>query len=337
MASSAASSIFEQGKLKVYSCEKTQNDASSPPKPLFIVTPTDQAGSYPVILFLHGFCMRNCYYRQLLGQIASHGYIVVAPQLGFSPFPSAKGDVKPAASLATNFSEHNCSSNEDIAAAAAVINWLPGALQSVLPSGVQANLRSLVLAGHSKGGHTAFALAMHKYATTSLDFSALVGIDPVAGAEVALGLQVPIPPRILTYESNSFAINIPTLIVGSGLGEERKMLILPPCAPKRLNHAEFFSESKPCSSYFVVKDYGHMDMLDDDVTEMALIACMCGGGCRGKMRRTIAGLVVAFLEAYLDGKGEDLAAVVADPSIAPATLDPVQQKLTGRMAAISRL
>ena len=35
---------------------------------------------YHVVFFCHGFCIRNSCYFKLLGHIASHGFIVVAPQ-----------------------------------------------------------------------------------------------------------------------------------------------------------------------------------------------------------------------------------------------------------------
>ncbi|KAF8401747.1 hypothetical protein HHK36_012693 [Tetracentron sinense] len=56
------------------------SNTSSPPKPLLIVTPTNE-GKYPVLLFLHGFYLHNCFYTDLLKHIASHGFIAVAPQL----------------------------------------------------------------------------------------------------------------------------------------------------------------------------------------------------------------------------------------------------------------
>jgi chlorophyllase len=42
------------------------------------------------------------------------------------------------------------------------------------------------------------------------------------------------------------------------------------------------------------------------------------------MRRTLGGLVVAFLKAYLYNQWEDFKAILGDPNLAPAKLeDPV--------------
>jgi chlorophyllase len=81
----------------------------------------------------------------------------------------------------------------DIDAAAKVAEWLAEGLPSVLPKGIHADLSKVALAGHSRGGHTAFSLALG-HAKTSLQFSALVGIDPVAGT----GKSSQLPPAILT-------------------------------------------------------------------------------------------------------------------------------------------
>lgn len=53
---------------------------SFPPKPLNIVYP-EEKGTYEVILFFHGTALSNTSYSNLLDHLASHGYIVVAPQV----------------------------------------------------------------------------------------------------------------------------------------------------------------------------------------------------------------------------------------------------------------
>lgn len=53
---------------------------SSPPKPLIIGTPTE-AGLFPVLLLIHGYLLYNSFYSGLIQHIASHGFIVVVPQV----------------------------------------------------------------------------------------------------------------------------------------------------------------------------------------------------------------------------------------------------------------
>ncbi len=56
------------------------NETHLPPKPLLIAVPKAK-GKYPVVQFQHGFTLQNHFYSQLLLHLASHGFIVVAPQV----------------------------------------------------------------------------------------------------------------------------------------------------------------------------------------------------------------------------------------------------------------
>ena len=218
---------------------------------------------------------------------------------------------------------------EDISAAAQVTDWLAKGLPSVLPKGVEPNLSKLALAGHSKGGHTAFSLVLG-HGQTKLKFSAIIGVDPVAGkAEYSQ-----ISPKILTYEPSSLDIGMPALVIGTGLGEESKEVFwipVGPCAPKGVNHRQFYHECKPPCYHFVTKDFGHFDMIDDDapihIKLMKAAISVEGNGSKDMMRRTVAGIMVAFLKAKLNEEEGDLEAILKDPKLAPATLDPVEHRL----------
>ncbi|KAI8522952.1 hypothetical protein RHMOL_Rhmol13G0037000 [Rhododendron molle] len=294
-----ATNVFEPGSLG-FQCKSVKStDSSSPPKPLFIVTPTVE-GTYPVLLFLPGTQIQNTSYSRMFQLIASHGFIVVAPQL------------------------YSCAlvpETEEINSAAAVTNWLPTGLPSALPPTIHPNLQLLALSGHSRGGKSAFALALGRSSpATSLPFSALIALDPVAGF-----CCFRIPPHILTYVPRSFDLTIPVAVIGTGLGPEHKLGILPACAPNGMNSAEFFTECRPPCCYFYAKEFGHMDMLD----EVTLTSCMCasgdGKGTGGKdgFRACLAGVFVAFMRAFLEKESGDLRVIVDNPGVAPVTLDPV--------------
>ncbi|TKY44743.1 Chlorophyllase-1 protein [Spatholobus suberectus] len=299
----ATTDVFQEGDIqwKQFNVD-TSTTSSSPPKPLLIFTPT-VPGAYPVILFCHGFCIRNSFYSKLLGHIVSHGFILVAPQLFCNGLPMFGP----------------C----EVKFAGKVVDWLAEGLQPLLPENVEAKLEKLVLSGHSKGGKTAFAVALG-YAKTKLNFSALVGIDPVAGPSKYCKTL----PHILTGEPRSFNLNIPVAVIGTGLGPEKANCCSPPCAPDGVNHKEFFHECKPPCAHFVATDYGHMDMLDDEtpgVIGTILSKCICKNGTspRDLMRSTVGGLVVAFLRALLNDQRTDFDAVLADPNLAPAKLGDV--------------
>ncbi|KAK3190118.1 hypothetical protein Dsin_029679 [Dipteronia sinensis] len=276
--------------------------ALPPPKPLLIATPCE-AGEFPLLIFLHGYLLHNSFYSQLLQHVASHGFIVIAPQLYEVAGADSTGEIK---------------------SAAATTNWLSeGGLRDVLPPNVHPNLSKLGLAGHSRGGKTAFALALTKAATT-LKFSALIGIDPVDGMDK--GKQT--PPPVLTYVPRSFDLDdMAVMVIGSGLGEVRRNPLFPPCAPKGVNHGDFFNECRKPACHFVVKDYGHLDMLDNDTKGIRGKAtyCLCKNGeSREPMRRFVGGIVVAFMKAYLDGDASELMSIRYGHETAPVELQTVE-------------
>lgn len=212
--------------------------------------------------------------------------------------------------------------SDEIKSTAATTNWLSEGLSGLLPPLVRPNLSKLVLAGHSRGGKTAFALALKKAATT-LKFSVLIGVDPVDGMDK--GKQT--PPPVLTYVPHSFDLDMPVMVIGSGLGEIKRHPLFPPCAPKGVNHEDFFHECQKPACYFVVKDYGHLDMLDDDTKGIRGKAsyCLCKNGkSREPMRKSIGGIIVAFMKAYLNGDVSDLMSIRNGHETAPAEFKTIQ-------------
>ena len=212
---------------------------------------------------------------------------------------------------------------DEIISAAAITNWLSkGVLKALLPPDVQPNLSKLGLAGHSRGGKVAFALAMQK-AITTLKFSALIGVDPVDGMDK--GKQT--PPPVLTYVPHSFNLDMAVMVIGSGLGDVKRNPLFPPCAPKGVNHEDFFKECKNPACHFVAKDYGHLDMLDDETKGIRGRSsyCLCKNGkAREPMRRFVGGVVVAFMKAYLNGDNTDLIAIRDGHGTAPVELKTIE-------------
>ncbi|XP_020591734.1 chlorophyllase-2, chloroplastic [Phalaenopsis equestris] len=286
--------VFKTGNHAVKLITVLQNDFRSsaekpPPKPLLVSTPCEE-DEFPVLIFLHGFVLYNSFYSQLLQHISSHGFIVVAPQLYTIAGP-------------------DCS--EEISDAAKTTDWLIKGLAHVLPNNVRPNFSKVAIAGHSRGGKVAFALALG-YAKPSLTFSALMAVDPVDGMDK--GKQT--NPPILTYIPHSFELKMAALVIGSGLGGLKKNLFFPPCAPEGVSHQSFFDECKAPACHLVAKDYGHLDVLDDETKGIRGKAtyCLCAKGkAREPMRNFVGGVMVAFMRAYLDGNMEDLWTLRDDP------------------------
>ncbi|KAI3772031.1 hypothetical protein L6452_03205 [Arctium lappa] len=287
-------------ETKVVQVPEEAAAAAATPRPLLIFTPLE-AGEFPVLVLLHGFLLYNSFYSQLSHHIASHGFILVVPQLYSVAGPDA---------------------TKEIECVAAISNWLSQGLQKFLPSQVKADLTKLGLAGHSRGGKVAFALALNKlHSELNLKFSALIGIDPVDGMDMGKQTQ----PKVLTYVPHSFNLEMPVMVIGSGLGEIRKNPLFPACAPKGVNHEDFYNECCKPACYFLVKDYGHLDMLDDETKGIRgkVTHCLCKNGkSREPMRRFVGGVVVAFLKAYLQGDFGHLMAI-KDGAIAPVVLQKV--------------
>lgn len=206
----------------------------------------------------------------------------------------------------------------EIQSAAAVVEWLADGLTDVLPEHVRSDLSKLAIGGHSRGGKVAFALALG-HAKTTLEFSALIGVDPVDGMDK--GKQT--GPPILTYIPRSFDLKMAAMVIGAGLGELKKSPLFPACAPKGVNHQDFFDECRPPAYHFVAKEYGHQDMLDDETKGARGKAthCLCKKGpSRKPMRAFVGGAMVAFMKSYLEGDTQFLTAIVDDPQISPVEL-----------------
>ncbi|KAL6008082.1 hypothetical protein ACLOJK_033588 [Asimina triloba] len=295
----AAAAVFDKGSYT----PNTSSHRSGLPCEMFIANPIEE-GEYSVVVLFHGFLLTTSCYCEVMKHVASHGYIVVAPQLSL----------------------HN-----EIDDGCTVLNWLSKGLQSLLSDypNVTANTTKVALSGHSRGGKTAFYVALGKKLPIKVDvpIKVLIGIDPVAGL---VGIQF--PPKVLTYKPGSFDLQgRPVLVIGTGLGPKLKGGILPACAPVGLNHQEFYNECQPPCFHLVATDYGHMDMLDDPSGMMQKMEyCMCVSGTKDKeaMRRFVGGMMVAFLQAYLDQppRPDNLDAILADPThIAPVQVKtPIQ-------------
>jgi chlorophyllase len=258
-----AGSPYERGALTTRRFDIAQCEAGVP-RPLLIFAP-EQAGSYPVVVFQHGFVSRNTLYTQLLEHVASHGFVVVAPLMYEPGVAVLLG--RPTAA-------------EEAVTAAEIIDWLPGHLDELV--GVHACTDLLGIGGHSRGGKVAWLVAVG--APTRV--KAIVGIEPVDGTGGPLGGQ----ERVI---NGPFAFSVPGLIIGTGLGTI--------CAPEGENHVQFYEASQSPAWHVVAPGAGHVDIFDE-VPEAALARRVClSGPDPDGMRRLAAGMMVALFRASLQG------------------------------------
>lgn len=274
--------------------EKVQGPA---PKPLLIAVPK-AAETFPVIMLQHGFCMYTDFYSQLMQHVASHGYIIVAPQ------------------MYSIWAQHEAPT--EIADMAKVVAWLPAGLARTCSkvSRAQPDLSKLAIAGHSRGGKVAFGLALGIGTKSPLPFSGVAALDPVDGMTSTSQTE----PPVLKFSEGSFESLPPALILGTGLGSLQKNRFFPACAPEGVSHAAFFRDCRAPAYHFVAPHFGHMDLLDDKTRGLVGLGTHIvakNGPSREGLRRLAGGLLVAFFNSVLKRNDGDMSDALQNPLHAP--------------------
>jgi len=253
-------SPWTPGPLEVQVRDLVEGELEAP-RPLRLYAPA-AGGTYAVVQFQHGFTADVRTYDVLLSHVASHGVVVVAPQMYPAdgiPLgkPWAAWEAEDAEAVAAWSARH----------AAAVM----GSASTGVPLG---------LVGHSRGGKVAWLVARGG----RVPLSGLVGVDPVDGRGSALlAAQAEALPGPVEGLPRS-------LVIGMELGGS--------CAPEGDNYAHFFARTSVPTRLAVVAGHGHGDMLDPEVGTGGL--CLEGPE-KDKARTTVAGLVTAQLRAWMYG------------------------------------
>ncbi|MBH25907.1 MAG: hypothetical protein CMH57_15985 [Myxococcales bacterium] len=261
---------YGEGELAVATIDIDEGDNDAPTT-LRIYTPT-QPGTYAVLVFQHGFILTLENYDQLLGRIASHGFVIVSPTMydtGGLPFgtPTVAEEVEVAQTLR---------------------GWIDEELAGL--AGVDVDLTRVGYIGHSRGGKVAWSMLVQDPTVAQ----AIAGVDPVDGTGGPPG-QEGDEERVVM---GMFDIDIPTLVIGSGLGPTGFI----PCAPDGDNYVQFYEASPAPAWEVVATEYGHLDMLDDNCG-LSCIACPRGDD-PPVMRVLTAALLTAFFRASLQGDEE---------------------------------
>jgi chlorophyllase len=244
---------FLRGPLDVAQRDLREGELGAP-KPVRITAPT-VSGTYAVVQFQHGFISDRRTYDEIVSHLASHGFVVVAPQM----YPA---DGVPLGKVGAP---------EEASDARRVAEWAHQAAATIM--GSAADPRPMGVAGHSRGGKVAWWL------TSNLRFPArgIVGVDPVDGKG---GPLLSAQPEALPGPIDTAP---PSLIIGMELGGA--------CAPEGDNFRHFFDRTTAPTTLLVVKGHGHADMLDPDVTSGGLCA---EGPNRTEVRRVAGGAMAAF-------------------------------------------
>jgi chlorophyllase len=249
-------------------------------------------GPYPVVLFEHGLVVDHNLYSEILTQLASHGFVAVAPQT-YRPGTLPIGIP---------------SMDEEIGRVRTVLEWADGNLSRV--TGVTADLSALAIGGHSRGGPVAWLLAREQPDR----FKAVIGVDPVDGAGGVFG-----PPTLV----GAFDSGIPALIVAAGMGDVPTAIAGTPCAPDGHNYVQFFEATSPPVWQVIVPTAGHLDVFDYCEGYPYCQLCTHGADPAG-MRRLTAGLMVGFLRATLQRESSGYA-YLSDTSAGPLPFELTQK------------
>lgn len=268
--------VFEPGPLEVRTIHLERCESGAP-RPLDIHVPVPP-GSYAVLFFQHGFLLSTAYFSDMLTHLASHGFVVVAPQM-YPPggIPFGQPDVA-----------------EEADRAEAVLAWMPDYLAYV--TGQAVDLSTLGIIGHSRGGKVAWTVVLRDPAR----FSGVAGVDPVDS-------ELDRTPRVT---DQAWEFDLPSLVIGAGLAPGPGSPLAFPCAPVGDNHEVFFAASPSPSWHVIATEQGHLDMLNDETPGCGIICDICvGSGDRGAMRSLTAGLLTAFFRATMLGRSEDYTAL----------------------------
>jgi len=262
------------------------------PVAMRIITP-QTPGTYAVVVFQHGYLLANHFYDTFLSQIASHGFVVVVPQMHT---PSERTDAR--------LIPYQIESSR----ALRVLDWLPGNLSTF--AGVTANTNSLGLAGHSRGGKVAW----HVLIQDSSRAIAVAGIEPT---------DSPVVPLINDSRIIQGPLNFPfpSLVIGAGLLSTPAYPSGATCASIGGNHVQFYEASASPAWHVVVPDGAHLDLLNDDLSTCGTICGLCTvGPNQTTMRQLTAGLLVAFFRAALQGD-TDAYRYLTDTQLAPMFME----------------
>jgi len=280
--------FYEPGELSVQVINIPDTTA---PVELDVYTPVT-SDEYPLIIFQHGFTGSIKGYETISSHLASHGFVVVLPQM--YP-PGGGGDIP--------------TPEEEAELGVQIISWLEVNINTILTP-VTADTSLLGLSGHSRGGQIAYRMTLTPQVTEKV--KALAGVDPVDGLEMFGQTLVITGP--LTFD-------IPTYILGTGLGPIVVGGFLA-CAPKEIGPFHFYCANPNPTWLAVATTHGHVDMIDEaDYTEFCP-----GGPNRDGMRAFTAGTLAAFFSGTLQGN-EDALSVLSDPNSSPVPTEMEMNKM----------
>ncbi|MFH2009919.1 MAG: hypothetical protein ABI333_25210 [bacterium] len=260
--------------------------------PLTVYVP-QASGSFPVVVFGHGFMLSPSLYASYGEHLASWGYIAVLPE-----YPGSMLDARP----------HRVLKELLIG----LLDWIQA--NATDPGGVfsgKADATLIALAGHSMGGKIALLAA-----TEDSRPRAVFGVDPVDAAGGPMGGD-PVDYPSVTPELMD-QLTIPLGLLGETVNATAGTLGQA-CAPEADNFHQYYLHAVSPALEIEVLGANHMSFLDNPNCGLTCSMCAAGTDDPAVTRRLTRRYLTAFFNVFVRGetdfgvylKGSPMAADVA--------------------------
>ena len=257
------SNPYDAGPLLVQEIAVAAGEQGAPRRGLLFAP--SEGGPWPLVQFQHGFSSSVDSYQFMLTRLASHGFVVFAPQMYEGGNPADAPGIP-----------------DEVAAAVAVSDWLKAKVASLLGTGV--NTAAFGLAGHSRGGQVAWRML----AEAGVRATALSGVDPVDGNAPPFSSDT--GPLIT---ANPLRFGFAVQVQGTGLGRQGEAFA---CAPAVRNYEKFIAAGQDRVYGVVATEHGHADMTD---TDCVTCRAACVSNPSPGMPEFTAGQLVAYYSLRL--------------------------------------
>ncbi len=233
---------------------------------IHIAYPT-AAGSYPVVVFAHGFQLAPSLYKSYLQRLATFGYVAMTVD-----FPTSfLGNDNPAEA-------------KDLVGG---VDWA----KADATLGPLVDATTVGMTGHSLGGKVALLAA-----TTDARVKAAIVLDPVDGG----GPSGCSAPKCVTVADLMPGLHVPTGFLGETTDATGSFQA---CAPAAVNFATFYAKTNTPSLEVTVLGANHMSFVDD-VTACGATCSVCNAATapNAQVNGLAKAYVVAFYERWLRSK-----------------------------------
>jgi chlorophyllase len=232
----------------------------------------EASGSYPAIVFGHGFMLTPDLYASYGEHLASWGYVVLMPEFPGSMFSPTTHRVL-----------------KDYAIE--LIDWLEGEPGSLTG---KVDIGKIGMTGHSLGGKVALLVATEDSrvkAVFGVDAVDAAGGGPMGGGPTADNPSV--TPELMGL------IDVPFVSLGETLSGEGGGLLSSACAPAEDNYQQYYIHAEGPALEITVLNASHMSFLDNPNCGITCSVCTSGTDDTDMTRALAQRYMTAFFQTTL--------------------------------------